>query len=194
MADSAVAIANRALQKLGKTSIESLTQDHPHARHMNTAYDPVRRDLLREYAWSFAIARASLAALSVTVTGDSSINAFQLPNGFLRLLRRRELLIVDDIYNDMLVEGDRILTYEDAPLFIRYVKNETDPTKFDPCFDEAFAARLAVETCEAITQSNTKKRQLEKAAMAQVAKARRLGFIEKGPIEQVQDEWLDSMR
>jgi len=51
-----VSIANRALQKLGAKSIESLTQDSPNARSMNTAFVKIRDKLIRKYPWSFAIA------------------------------------------------------------------------------------------------------------------------------------------
>src|SRR3954468_7053964 len=89
MALSKVAIANRALQKLGAKRIESLTQDHPNARSMNVCFDQIRDALLRRYIWTFAKRRDSLAA-----DGDQTVwgghNRFSVPNDFIRLVRDDE--------------------------------------------------------------------------------------------------------
>lgn len=194
MANSSVSIANRALQKLGARRIESLTQDHKNARAMNVAYEPVKRKLLRSYDWAFAIKRASVAALSAQ-TDWGSLNQFPVPNDFIRLLVNKE---IDDTLDasvdyekDWKIEGRNIITADSAPLQFRYISDVIDPTLHDACFDEALAAALAYECCEELTQSNQKKVELKDDVKQEIRDAKRLGFIEKGPMVQVEADWLN---
>lgn len=185
---SEVAICNRALQKMGAKRIASLTEDSRNARAMNVAYAPIRDALLREHPWSCAIKRASLAA-DATAPMFTYARSFTLPSDFLRLMPR------DPIYNyndtDWIIEGKAILTNDSAPLYIRYVYRLTDPNGMDSSFQEAFSARLAVETCEEITQSNTKLQLLENWYKQVIASARRTNAIEQiVPAQPTDDTWI----
>lgn len=185
MAVSKVAIANRALQKLGAKRIESLTQDHPNARSMNAAFDIVRDALLRKYNWSFAIQRDSIAADADGPTwGDW--NRYTKPNDFLALIRDDESGLVVD----WKIEGDYILSAESSPLEIRYLARIEDPNKYDPLFVEALASLIAYECCEEITQSTSKKAQLKEDVKDAVDEARRVNAIEKGAEDFPEDDWI----
>jgi len=175
---------------LGASRIASLTQDSKNARVMNTAFEPVKRNLIRRYDWSFAIKRDSIAAQAAQ-TKWGELNRFALPNDYLRLLRNKEIDFLD-FNHDWTIEGRFIVTADAAPLEIRYLADIADPTLFDATFDEALSALLAVECAEEITQSNTKKKQLRQDSLDQIKIAFRLGAIEKGPQEVIQDTWLDS--
>lgn len=198
MANADVDIANRALQMVGASQIESLTQDHPNARSMNVAYKPVRRKLIRKYAWSFAIKRTSVAAdATKTLYGD--LNRYALPTDYIRLLRNKEtsgavpgigLFSPLDIRHDWTIEGDYIVTTDKAPLEFRYLADIVDPTLHDASFDEAFSAMLAVETVEEITQSNTKKRELIEDFKESIREARQMGAFEKDSDVPLTDDWL----
>jgi len=107
------------------------------------------------------------------------------------LLRNKEIDF-RDFNHDWTIERGFIVTADAAPLQIRYIADITDPTMYDAAFDEAFAAYLAVECCDEITQSNTKKKLVVDDADKQIKIAYRIGAIEKGPQEVVQDTWLDS--
>lgn len=185
MAVSKVAIANRALQKLGAKRIESLTQDHPNARSMNAAFDIVRDALLRKYPWSFAISRDSIAA-----DGDGpewgEWNRYTKPNDFLALIRDDESGAVVD----WKIEGDYILSADSSPLEIRYIARIEDTNKYDPLFVEALACKLALETCEEITQSTSKKESLRGDMDEAINEARRANAIEKGAEEFPEDDWI----
>lgn len=186
---SKVGIANGALQKLGAKRIESLTQDHPNARSMNAAYDGVRDALLREYPWSFAIKRESIAADADGPTwGDW--NRYSLPNDFICLLRDDE----SGLAVDWRIEGLYILSADASPLQIRYIAKIDDPNYYDALFSEALSISLAVETCEEITQSTSKKAGLMKNLDDTLAKARMLGAIEKPAQDFNEDEWVSARR
>lgn len=189
MAASNVSIANRALQKLGAKRISSLGQDNPNARSMNACFEAVRKGELRRYAWSFAIKRASIAA-----DGDQSEwggwNRYSLPDDFIRLLR-------DDETNTLLdwkIEGLYILSKQASPLQFRYVAHIEDPNFYDSLFMEVFAGRLALETCEEITQSTAKKESIKDDYKADIAEAKNIGAIEKEAQQFPEDEWLAARR
>lgn len=185
MAVSKVAIANRALQKLGATRIESLTQDHPNARSMNACFDIVRDKLLRQYDWSFAITRDSIAADSDgPVWGDW--DRFTKPNDFLRLMRDDE----SGYAVDWKIEGDFILSADGAPLEIRYIARIEDPNKYDSTFVDALACDLAFECCEEISQSSGKKESLRQDRNDAIDEAKRTGAIEKAAQEFPEDDWI----
>lgn len=162
MATSAILVCNRALHKLGARTINSLDDNKESARVMRIAYDPVRRAELRRHRWRFSIARVSLPALTEEPDSDYA-RQFQLPNDFLRLIEGGDIVSVADLsdYRGGVsalysVEGGKILTDLAAPLAIRYLRDVTDTALFDAAFLEAFAARLAYEGCERITESNSK--------------------------------------
>lgn len=197
MATSKVAIANRALQKLGAKRIEALDQNHPNARSISAAYDLVRDAELRRYRWGFATRRASIAADgSDTEWGDW--NRFSLPNDYLCLIRDDETLQAVDwrieAGDTEDGEGVFVVTADASPLEIRYVARIDDPNYYDPLFIEAFATKLALEICEDVTQSTSKKESLRADYDYAIAEARRLGAIEKPAQEFPEDEWLAARR
>lgn len=187
MAASETSICNRAIQLLGAKRITSLSEDSRNARALNDAYEHVRDAELRRHPWSFAIKRASLAADSPAPSFGPT-NSFTLPSDYLRLLPPDPEFHYNDL--DWKIEGGSIYTYDSAPLRIRYVRQETNPVVMDPLFRESLAAALAVATCEAITQSNTKKADLEEDYSRIIAEARRTNAIETVSDEPPEDTWV----
>lgn len=188
---SEVDICNRALQKLGAKRIVDLLDDSVNARACNVAYSPVINALLRAHAWNFAIKRATLAAI-VPIPEWGRSNSFTLPSDFIAL--------TDDYpeYNcaekDWVIEGRYILTDDSSPLHIRYISMITDTADMDALFIEAAATKIALEICEEITQSNTKKSDLKDDYKAAIAEARRRNAFEKRPSFSADDSWLYSRR
>lgn len=184
---SEVEICNRALQGLGASRITALDEDSDAGRACNLAYKPCRDDELRSHPWSFAITRASLAA-DASDPAFGRENAFQLPSDCLRLLPPYP---EDNEWNlDWLIEGQKVYTDDDSPLKIRYIKRVTDPNVFDPAFREALAARLEIELCEALTQSNTKYDLRERKYQRAISRARRTNAIEGPSSEPPTDPWI----
>lgn len=173
---SKVDICNRALQKLGAKRITSLSEATVSARAMNMAYEPVKKALLRSHLWSFAISRAELAA-DATEPDWGRANSYQLPSDFLRLAEDYNEDVLND--RDWEIEGDKILTDDTSPIYIRYVKDVTDPNEFDALFAEALSTNLAYECCEELTQSNTKKEGLAADLKRTLMESRRCNAIEK---------------
>lgn len=181
---SEVQICNRALQRLGAGRISAMDADSPEAREVNVAYEPLRDFLLRSHPWSFAVSRAALAASADAPIGDDA-PAYQYPwpTDALRILLPKSANL------DWIMEGRKILTNDSAPLYVRYIVKVTDPNLMDPMFRETLACWIAYETCEAITQSNSKKAGLLNDLKVMIAEARRTNAIEKPPVESADGDW-----
>jgi len=187
---SEVEIANRALQRVGATRITSLTEASVNARTVQAMFTSVRDAELRKHPWSFAIKRAQLAASS-TAPAFGPSNAFPVPSDFIRLLPPDAEYYNNDL--DWKIEGMNIVTYDSAPLNIRYVARITDPNAMDTLFREALAMALAEQLCEPLTQSNTKLAAIMADYRGIIQEATRANAIERPPIDPPEDTWL-SMR
>ena len=186
MSDSAVSICNRALQRLSASRITALDQNHPNARSCSLAYDPLRRRLLRTYAWGFAKARASLAA-DVDQTEWGTLNRYELPNDFIRLIRP------SDVRTDWEIEGRFIVTADSGALDIRYIFDEDNPENFDPLYVEALSCLIAYEICEDVTGSTSKKQSLAADLKQIIGEARQMNAFEKEPEVPVTDDFILAM-
>lgn len=184
---SAVEICNRALQKLGAKRITSLTQDSSNARACNVAYESVLKSELRAHTWNFAIKRAEIAADATSPTWGKA-KSFQLPSDFLFLAHDYP----EDNLNskDWQIEGRKILTDDAAPIYIRYIYLVTDPNEMDSLFIEAFATQLALQLCEEITQSNSKKDAIFTEYKDIIKTARKANAIEQISAEPPEDTWI----
>ena len=137
--------------------------------------------------WNFALQRATLAA-SATAPDFKYSYAFPLPADALRILLPPRLGLDWKIESH---EGSpAILTNDGSALEIRYVAKITDPTKFDACFVEMLACKIAWHLCEVITQSNTKKAALNAEYLELKKEAKRLNAFERTPEEEPLDSWI----
>jgi len=184
---SEVDICNRALQKLGAKRITSLSEDSVNGRACNSAYEIIRDAELRAHPWNFSIQRSELAA-DATSPDWGRANAYQLPSDFIRLLEDYP----EDNSNskDWQIEGRKIYSDDDDPIYIRYIARVEDTSAYDSLFIEALAAKLAFELCEELTQSNTKKEGLRSDYEQAIRQAKRANAIENIAAEPPQDTWI----
>lgn len=190
---SKVLIANRALTKLGEARIISLTDSSKAAATMDSMFDTVRDDELRAHVWHFAKARAKLAALSTPPLFGFAY-AYQLPSDCLRLIQIGDMLVYPrmDTRGLFSIEGRQILTNIGPSLALRYIRRIEDPNLFDASFIESFACRLAVEGCETLTQSATKRQLAAAEYEAAIRRAIRANAIERPSQVIADDTWLES--
>ena len=180
---SEVAICNRALQKLGAERIISLTQDSRNARSCNSVYAVARDAELRAHPWSFAIRRVILAPDAEAPVFEYAY-AFSIPADCLRILTPI------DTSCGWAVESNKILTNIGTTLNLRYVSRVEEPNVFDSLFREVLSARIAVELCEEITQSNSKA-QLASGAYEQAIKmAKKCNAFERTSEFPPEDSWI----
>lgn len=191
-------IVNLALIKIGDDRLSNAdTTDTKPAKVMREIYDNTRDALLQSYPWNFAIELASLA-VSGTAPEWGFINKFPLPTNLLALLAIKDIVTTRIITGESGQEtpyqviGKFIHTNLAAPLEIRYIKQITDEAQFTPLFGEAFAAKLAVDSGESITQSNTKNAWLLAGFDRTISRAFSADAIENPADPLPEDEWINA--
>tara|TARA_R110000803_G_scaffold29587_2_gene67340 strand:+ start:2003 stop:2587 length:585 start_codon:yes stop_codon:yes gene_type:complete len=145
---SDVDIANSALNNLGASNINALTEDSVAARLCNQRYEFVRDSVFRAHPWNCLVRRASLAQ-NTTAPDWQYTYAFNLPTDpyCLRVLR------VEDLDTDYQVEG-RTIASNNSTMKIKYIGRITDPNEYDMLLIECLSARLAADIAYAITNNN----------------------------------------
>lgn len=193
---SEVAICNRALGKLGAETIITLDDDNKRARTMKVAFEAVRDAELRRHRYKFSIKRRSLAALAETPAFEYAYQ-YQLPIDYLRLIEGGDIVQLVDLTDFRgggaalySVEGGKILTNLPPPLKVRYIARITDASLFDACFAESLASRLAYETCELITQSDSKRQLAAADYKTALSEGIRAGAIEQATQQIADDTWV----
>lgn len=200
---SQTSICNRALQILGYQPISSITDGSRGARAMLRAYQPVLLRLLRAKFWNFSIQRAQLTQSAVTPAFGPAFY-YPLPPDYLMLAPPDQKYgvafggfisgppnVTDWQIEQMPGEGGLAIVSDQAsPINIRYVSQNLTEGLFDPSFAEAFAALLAVETCEELTQSAGKIQQAGKLYDDAIEDAKQRNAFEQRPMNPPIDSWI----
>jgi hypothetical protein len=140
MATSVIEICNNALLDLGEDAIMSLGDDSKAAGLCNHRWPAVRDAVLRAHPWNCAMAQAQLAAGASAPLWKWAFR-YVLPTDFLRIIA-----ITGADGNDVRdweIQSGVVLCDEEAPLYIAYVRRETDPKRYDALLSETLSARLA---------------------------------------------------
>lgn len=201
-------IANRALQILGYEPISSIQENSRGARAINRAYTPVLLSELRKNYWNFATARASLPQNAVG-PGFGKSFYYTLPPDFLCIAPPDQIfgisgggtiagnqvlagtpIITGSPILDWTIEGNQIATNQQPPLNIRYISSNVTESLFDPCFEESFAAALAVMCCEELTQSNSKLQACAKIYDDAIEIAKKRNAFDGRPIQPPTDTFI----
>lgn len=200
---SQISICNRALQILGYQPITSINDGSRGARAMLRAYQPVLLRLLRSKFWNFSIVRAQLVAAAVKPAFGPA-NYYPLPPDFLMLAPPDQKYGVayggfisgPPNVNDYQIEqmpgtsGSAIVSDQASPINIRYVSQNIPEGLFDSCFAEAFSALLAIETCEELTQSNSKLQSAGQIYKDAIDDAKQRNAFEQRPMNPPIDSWI----
>ncbi|MEA3053558.1 MAG: hypothetical protein QOG72_2461 [Sphingomonadales bacterium] len=182
-----VTIANLTLSLIGEDDqLRDPDQDSHAARAVRAVWDEVRRDVLRDHPWNFAIARRDLSAVEDIVTYPWAA-AFQLPEDCLRLLEVLDPPGCRDTFEN---EGGRILADTAGPLWVRYVRDVEETGLWDALFVSAFAARLAFQIADRITGDRGRKDDAFRAYRAALAKAKGVDAKENPPVVTVESDWI----
>lgn len=91
---------------------------------------------------------------------------------------------------DYVVERTELLTDVGITAPVRYIRREKDPTAFDALLVSALEARLAVELCEELTQSNSKMEALQAAFDDILRKAKASSARQQSPGEPEESTWI----
>lgn len=176
MALSDIALASRALIRLGAAPVASFNDGTAESEIAGALYGPVRDALLSAYRWRFATGQVTLAELDTPPMADYR-RAFQLPNDFLRALsagtagRGRGL-------NFRIARGV-LHTNADAVL-LTYIFRPLEE-EFPPYFDAALIARLAAEFCIPVTENTSRADAMYRLAELEYQRARQIDAQQDTP-------------
>lgn len=193
---SEVDAVNVALTLLGENRITSLDDDVKQAREAKAIFEINRNALLAGYAWSFALFRRQLAALAEVPAFQFS-TYYQLPTGCLRVVQVGDFFPGVDLtdyrsapVDEFEIEGRKIATNLGSPLNFKGVDTITDVNTWSANFLKAFAAYLAFDLAEPLTQSQSKKESAGQALTREISLAVRANAIQLPPKKLADDEWL----
>lgn len=181
---ASVDICNRALSKIGEPAITSLDDNTKAARECKLAYDPVRKALLRDHLWNFAITRVQLAP-DATAPAFGFERTFTLPPDCLKVIE------IDET-DPFTVEGRKLLTDAGPTLNLRYVSDFVEVQSMDSLFVEVLAAAIAAEIAEPITQSNAKRDAAERHYREIMNKAVLRDAQEQTPASIEDEDWINA--
>lgn len=176
MALSDIALASRALIRIGAAPISSFDDGTAESEIAGALFGPVRDSLLSAYSWSFAMGQVALNQLETPPVADYA-NAFQLPADFLRALsagtggKGRGLnfrIARNALHTDA---SDVLLTYIFRP----------EEEEFPPYFDSAIIARLAAEFSIPITENTSRAETMYRLAEIEFGRARQVDAQQDTP-------------
>lgn len=176
MALNDVALASRALIRIGAAPITSFDDGTAESEIAGALFAPARDALLSAYAWGFATGQLALTQLETAPIADFDY-AYQLPTDFLRALsagtgaRGRGLryrLNKGALHTD---SNQVILTYVFRP----------EEEEFPPYFDQALIARLAAEFTIPITENTSRAETLYRIAEKEYERARQVDAQQDTP-------------
>lgn len=178
-----------------KTNITLLTGTLPEPLQENTDYYFIKVNSTTfklATTQANALAGTAIDVAAATFTADFYVkppfeydNKFAKPSDCLRPIREQ--------YKDAdwKVEGAYIVSNE-SEFNLLYIYDVTDPTLFEPAFDELFAMNLAVELSYTLVQSLSLKESLKKEWLLMLKDTRSFDAQEGSPEELETNEWLNA--
>jgi hypothetical protein len=180
-------IANRALVFIGEARVLSLDQSSKAAREANSQVDFTRRVELTRNRWTFAMARTGLAA-SATSPAFGFAYCYPFPADALAIDTIGDFYsgpsLSDFVMRDekpFEIEGRNILSDLQPPLNVRYVRDESDASRFNPLFGDVIAWRLANDLCRTLTGSSADFQRLIAGYQLALKDAYRVNAVERPP-------------
>lgn len=182
---TAVHICNLALDRLGQRSIASIDTPTTEieticARH----YPSTRREMLRRFIFNFSKKYATLTASATKTPAFGFSHAYSHPNDFIRLLALGDITVNDDLAPGLfdLSEGYIFTSSGNGgSLYIQYVYDAKDVTKFDPLFVRLLTLHLASNMAYKFTLKNSLIREIRDDAADAALAAAAVAGQEKPP-------------
>lgn len=181
-------ICNLALDMLHEAPFADVdTEGTADSRWFVRNYDVIRDAEVRKHVWNFAKKRAAISA-DATAPAFGWLKRYARPVDMLRLLQ----ISHDGAFEGPLipheVEGDWILTDQSATIYVRYIRQVTDPSDFDPNFVEALACRLALKSAHRFTGKQSMVQTAASFYADAIAEARLANAIEGTPERPYDDD------
>jgi hypothetical protein len=167
VARSNIDIANQALNMLGHESITAFSEDTNTASLVDQLFETARDTVLVGHPWNCLIARALLAQNGTGPTFGYTY-AYTIPTDCLRVL------YCDCVEDGYLweIEGRTVVTNADTPLYIKYIKKDTNVDNWAIYIYNLVILKLAAKLALALTEDGAKANSLEEKYMMKEREAR----------------------
>jgi hypothetical protein len=190
-----VETCNIALGRIGIDKlIEDINDPSPAARACKLHYEPVRRQLLADFAWNFAQGVAPLAELIVDpppgwayayaypanclqahVVTDAGGARLSAPRYGREIFAPEEWVMPRqpfEVRANPAADGQRMIVCDIAPAYLWFTVDVEAPTQMSPLFRSALAWRLAVELAAPLRAGPREVQRAEQAYALAVSQAR----------------------
>lgn len=169
---------NLALDMLHEAPVSAVDEDTAVRLWFSRNFDQTRDEELRKFAWNFSLARVELAA-SVEAPAWHWSYKYELPGDCLRMMELRQGGAINGTLIPYELEGNAILTNQQAPLRLRYIKRVTTVGLWDTLFVDVMAAKLASKMAHWITGKGSFAQLAEQNYQQTLREARRIDAIEQ---------------
>lgn len=192
-------IANMALAHIACTPIQSWQEGSDSSRLIQLHYENCRRDVLRQFPWTFAKVTEPLAKTDFKLPKWNYV--YKYPVHCVRVIRLfpRELAGRDEIWTEyeasLAPDGKtRIIGVNSDDVFIEYIYDVTDTTTYDPLFIEALSYKLAFEINRAKTNDGDMTNELYQRYREAIENAKHASVMETKHKVQWPDSYLTFRR
>lgn len=129
---------------------------------------------------------------------SNSRNVYRLPSGYLRKAPQDPKAGAVSYLgapgglpsDDWEFEGNCITTCDNPVIVLRFVADIQEVASMDPMFCEGLGARIGLEICEPLTQSDSKLGTIAQIYKNFMSEARQVNGIEQGPVEPPLDDYI----
>lgn len=195
MTISQISIWNRALGFLGARSVASEQENTPEALQCRLYWDSARRQVLRDFPWSFAQRRAWLALMALPDGYETEFRfAYALPDDCLKIHEiRHEGISSRPFCLARNTAGDGSLLLTDAARALAlYTEDVRNSRLFDDLFAHMLARKLAALIATPLLKGSAQKEaELEQLYAASIPPARRAAASERSD-RPTEDPWIAS--
>ena len=196
MAD--IDVIERAMIKIGEPSITNYRQS-PNGTAWGIVYEDKRKALLSSNFWRFAITRAVLAPVDEELYTNQFNYAFELPSDCLLLMQAGEFYKRPNVSDNIVssdenysVEGSRILSKSGNKIYIKYIRDVTDDSKWSRMFYEALISWIAAEMCPKTKQGVQMRESLNREFERFEAKAVENNEVQKDTETLPDNSWVSA--
>lgn len=176
MALSDIALASRALIRIGAAPIASFNDGTAESEVAGLLFAPVRDALLSAYSWRFATGQVVLAKHEQSPVADYS-HAFQLPVDFLRAMSAGTGGKGRGV-NYRIARGALHANVDQVMLTYIFRPAEEE---FPPYFDAALITRLAAEFTIPVTENTSRAETMFRLAHGEYERARQIDAQQDTP-------------
>ena len=191
-----ISIWNHALGFLGARTVASERENTPEAIQCRLYWDSARRQVLRDFPWSFAQRRAWLGRLPLPAGYEAEFRfAYALPRDCLKSHEvRHEGIGVRPFALAQGADGAPCLLTDASRALLLYTADVRQSALFDDLFAHTLARRLACLVAVPLLKNNTQKlAELEKLYAESLPRAREAAAAELGKAR-ADDDWIAARR